>query len=86
MNFLADAMTDAQLWAPAALMQALRIALPFGNIWTPVIPYLIAAITYIESDSLDQISFYKDTVGFVNYLKRIRSNRFKGLAVTGRKY
>lgn len=79
----ADAMTDAQLWAPAALMQFVRILLPFGHIWTPVIPYLISGITMVESESLDQISFYKDTVQFVEYLKS-RSD-LRGVAITGRK-
>lgn len=76
-------MTDAQLWAPAALMQFLRIALPFGHIWTPVIPYMLSAMTVIESESIEQISFYKDTVDFVEYLKA--SPRFNGVAITGRK-
>jgi lipase ATG15 len=64
-----DAMTDAQLWSPAALFQFLRIMLPFGKIWTPVIPYMISAITALESETIDQISFYKDTVQFVNFVK-----------------
>jgi lipase ATG15 len=76
-----DAMTDAQLWAPAALMQALRIALPFGHIWTPVMPALINAITTLESESINSISFYKDTVQIVKFLQA--SGDYVGVAVTG---
>lgn len=76
-----DAMTDAQLWAPAALMQFLRIILPFGHIWTPVMPYLISAITTMESEAIDQISFYKDTVEFVKWIEGNLPN--VGKAITG---
>jgi lipase ATG15 len=76
-----DAMTDAQLWSPAALMQFLRIVLPFGDIWTPVMPYLISAITTMESEALDQVSFYKDTVSFTKFIKSDLD--FVGTAITG---
>lgn len=76
-----DAMTDAQLWAPAALMQFLRIALPFGHIWTPVMPFLISCIALIDSASVEKISFYKDTVKFVEFLEK--SGKYEGIAITG---
>ena len=76
-----DAMTDAQLWAPASLLQFLRIILPFGDMWTPVLPYLISSITWIESEALEQISFYKDTVIFAEWLRE--KGWFKGIAITG---
>jgi len=75
-----EAMTDAQLWSGAMLIQALREFLPFGSIWTPVAPILINAATSIQSSSIDEISFYKDTTRFTNFLK---TGNYSGVAVTG---
>jgi hypothetical protein len=76
-----EMLTDAQLWSAAALMQLLREALPFGDLWSPVIDQLIDTITNIESTSIDQVSFYRDTTTFVNYLKQ--NTTYGGLAITG---
>ena len=76
-----DAMTDAQLWAPASLLQFLRLLLPFGEMWTPVLPYLISSITYVESEALEKISFYKDTVAFAEWLRE--KDIYAGIAITG---
>lgn len=76
-----DLMTDACLWSPSMLMQALRAILPFGSIWTPVMPPLIESITRLQSNSIREISFYKDTVDFVNWLKK--SGNYTDIAVTG---
>jgi lipase ATG15 len=76
-----DMLTDAQLWSAAALMQILREMLPFGNMWSPVIDQLIKVITQIESASIDQVSFYRDTTRFVNFLKD--NTTYDGLGVTG---
>lgn len=76
-----DLLTDAQLWSAAALMQMLREMLPFGAIWTPVMDQLIKAITKIESATIDQVSFYRDTTEFVNYLKE--NTTFAGVGITG---
>ncbi|KAL7567975.1 hypothetical protein ACA910_019683 [Epithemia clementina (nom. ined.)] len=75
-----EALTDAQLWSPALMMQFLRELLPFGSIWSPVMPWFIQALTAIESNSIEDISFYKDTVRFVEFLKK---GDYAGVTVTG---
>lgn len=79
-----DMLTDAQLWAPAALLQVLRMMLPFGDIWTPIMPYLINAITTVESTSIESVSFYKDTTAYANYIKQgVADGQYVGVSVTG---
>ncbi|GKZ00654.1 hypothetical protein MPSEU_001017600 [Mayamaea pseudoterrestris] len=78
-----DMLTDVQLWSAAKLMQVLREALPFGSIWTPIIPTLIKAITKLESGNIQKISFYKDTTAFVETLLELVPANFSGVAVTG---
>jgi len=105
-----EALTDAQLWSGAMLMQSLREFLPFGSIWTPgefslislaeafavhdlwlttallstrfqtVMSLFIDAAVSVESSSIEEISFYKDTVQFTDYLK---GHNYAGVAVTG---
>jgi lipase ATG15 len=75
-----DALTDMQLWSPAALFQVLRAMLPFGQIWDPVIPSLINLISKLESSSMSKISFYKDTTAFV---LKVKAANFSGVAITG---
>lgn len=75
-----EALTDAQLWSGAMLMQVLREFLPFGSIWSAVMPFFIRAATSVESHSIEQISFYQDTVQFTNFLKE---QDYAGVAVTG---
>jgi lipase ATG15 len=77
-----DMLTDAQLWSSAALMQFLRELLPFGEIWTPIMDSLINIITSIESESIERVSFYKDTTRFVQFLQN-QSDVYSGVAVTG---
>jgi lipase ATG15 len=79
-----DMLTDAQLWSPAALMQVLRMILPFGTIWTPIMPYLINAITTVESASIAEVSFYQDTTAYANYIKQgVADGQYLGVSVTG---
>eukprot|EP00814_Leptocylindrus_danicus_P000692 CAMPEP_0116028594 /NCGR_PEP_ID=MMETSP0321-20121206/15519_1 /TAXON_ID=163516 /ORGANISM="Leptocylindrus danicus var. danicus, Strain B650" /LENGTH=946 /DNA_ID=CAMNT_0003502573 /DNA_START=63 /DNA_END=2906 /DNA_ORIENTATION=- len=76
-----DALADAQLWGAAALMQGLRLVLPLGGIWTPIMDYLIDAISSLQSHSIDKVSFYKITSDFVNELKD--SGNYRNVQVTG---
>jgi len=76
-----EALTDAQLWSGAILMQLIREMLPFGSIWIPIMPYLISTAAATESGSIDEISFYRDTTKFANDLQT--SNDYAGVAVTG---
>jgi len=79
-----DFLTDAQLWMAAVLLQCVRFFLPFGQVWTPVMPYFIEAISWLESDSLSTISFYNETTGFLEFLKQDSfQDRLESLQVVG---
>ena len=69
-----DALTDAQLWSSAALIQYVRAILPVGALWTPILPYLVNAISVIEDKSLEDVSYYRETTAFVESLKEKELN------------
>lgn len=77
-------MADLQIWGGTILFQALRALLPFGQAWNPIIPYLVRAITRIESEAIDELSFYKDTRQFVEQIKKEADEGiYKGVAIIG---
>jgi len=78
-----DALTDAQLWSAAALLQVLRFLLPLGNIWTPLLDRLIAAVSSLDSAAIEKVAFYKDTTRFVNLIKADVPDRYSGVVATG---
>ena len=81
-----DMLTDAQLWSAAILLQGLRELLPVGAMWTPALDELIWLLTKLESDSINRVSFYRDTTAFVNFLKTDVPTKYAGLGVTGHRY
>lgn len=76
-----DMFADMQLWSAAALMQLVRSFLPFGGIWTPVLDDLIRGIYVLQSDSIERVSFYKQTTLFVRTLRN--SANYTQVHVTG---
>jgi len=78
-----DALTDAQLWSAAALMQVVRFILPAGDIWTPLLDRLIQLISSLDTSAVERVAFYKDTTQFVDLLLEngIATNRT--ISVTG---
>lgn len=65
-------------------MQTLRLLLPLGDIWTPIMPLLINAISKVESQTIAQVSFYKDTTAYTNYIKQqVENGTYIGVSVTG---
>lgn len=76
-----DMLADAQLWSAAACMQMLRAILPLGEMWTPIIHNLINAIHFLQSASLERVSFYKQTAAFVRELQQ--SGQYENVQVTG---
>jgi lipase ATG15 len=76
-----DALTDAQLWAAAAVFQGLRGLLPLGDIWTPILHRMVNIVSWLASESIERVSFYKETTNFVNFLKT--TNLFGNIQVTG---
>jgi len=77
-----DVMSDAQLWLSALLFQVLRWLIPMGDVFTPVLHRVVRMVNELESDSIEKVSFYRATVGFVRWLKRERGSEYK-VQVTG---
>jgi len=76
-----DWVADAQLWLSATLFQGLRFVLPFSQLYTPILHRLVWLISLLESENLEKVSYYKETRGFVEYLKK--QKLFEHLQVTG---
>ncbi len=76
-----DALTDAQLWSSAALSQYIRAVLPLGSWLTPILKYLVKVVSLIESSRLEEISYYRETTAFVQYLKE--SGIYENTVITG---
>lgn len=66
-----DLMADAQLWLSAMLFQGLRFVVPFSGLWTPILHHMVWIVSQLESDSLVNVAFYRETKGFVDYLKEV---------------
>ncbi|KAL3801203.1 hypothetical protein HJC23_012603 [Cyclotella cryptica] len=64
-----DLMSDAQLWLSATLFQALRVVLPLGNLFTPILHHTVKYVSFLESSNIEKVAFYKETADFVRYLK-----------------
>lgn len=64
-----DLMSDAQLWLAATLFQALRVVLPLGNLFTPILHHTVKYVSFLESSNIEKVAFYKETADFVRYLK-----------------
>lgn len=76
-----DLFADAQLWMVAALTQTLRAVLPLRFLWTPILDLLVAAISALQSDALQNLAFYKETSAFVEFLQK--SNNSGTVTITG---
>jgi len=76
-----DALTDAQLWSSAGLFQFLRLLLPLGTIWTPILDVMVQMVSWLESASIERVAFYKQTTAFVQYLKN--SSMYDNVQITG---
>lgn len=79
-----DFLSDAQIWGPSILFEVVRDLLPFGQVWNPIIPHLIRTIVRMESQAIDEVSFYKDSRKFVAHIKwQVAEGIYKGMAVIG---
>ncbi len=76
-----DAFTNAQLWSSAALTQGIRSILPLGDLLTPLLKYLVKAVSLIESRRLQNISYYRETTAFVTFLKKL--GIYENIVITG---
>ncbi len=65
-----DWLHDSQIWFPVMFFQLVRAALPFGDLLvTPILPYLIKAVSSLESTALENASYYKEISSFVESLQ-----------------
>jgi len=76
-----DALTDIQLWSAAAIFQVLREILPGGQIWTPILNHLVNMISWLASESIDRVAFYKETTAFARNLQE--DENYDDIQVTG---
>lgn len=76
-----DWLANFQLWLPASFFQLLRFALPFSELFTPIIDQTVAIVSRLETESITKVSYYRETSGFVNYLKSIKG--LQQVQVTG---
>lgn len=61
-----DWIVNMQLWSSAGLSQTIKWLTPFGWIWSPILPDLIHAISFIESRTIKEVAYYQITTAFVN--------------------
>ena len=74
-------MTDAQLWSGAAIAQIVRGILPLGEVFTPIIHQLLNGVSFLESDSLEEVALYQQTTQFVRLVQQ--SGLYTAVAITG---
>jgi lipase ATG15 len=63
------------------LIQGLRVLLPLGEMWTPILDELINMMSFFQSGSIEQVSFYKVTTKFALEIKSDSS--FDDVQLTG---
>lgn len=61
-----DWIVNMQLWSSAGLSQTIKWLTPFGWIWSPILPDLIHAISFVESKAIRDVAYYRVTTQFVN--------------------
>ncbi|KAG7340521.1 hypothetical protein IV203_024064 [Nitzschia inconspicua] len=76
-----DLLVDNQLWQAAILAEVVRLALPFGEIFTPILPTLVYSINLMQSQAVQRVSYYKAITRFVNALQE--NATFTGIGLTG---
>lgn len=63
------------------LIQGLRVLLPLGEMWTPILDELIDMMSFFQSSSIEQVAFYKVTTKFALEIKNDAS--FDNVQLTG---
>mmetsp|Transcript_13844 Transcript_13844/g.20424 ORF Transcript_13844/g.20424 Transcript_13844/m.20424 type:complete len:968 (+) Transcript_13844:160-3063(+) len=76
-----DALTDIQLWSAAAVFQLLRELLPGGQVFSPILNHLVNMISWLASESINRVAFYKETTAFAKAV--IEDKNFEDIQVTG---
>lgn len=74
-----DWMVNMQLWSASGLAQIVKWLTPYGWIWTPLLDEFVWILSYIQSDSIQKVSYYSVTTDFVNSI----FDTYDNLRVTG---
>ena len=60
-----DLLHDLQIWLPVILFQVILSAIPFGQLFSPFLPYMIQGVSVVQGKDLKGISYYKEISSFV---------------------
>ena len=60
------------VWLPAGLFQIFQVFLPLSNIFTPILDKMVTIVKTLETEAIEDVSYYQETSGFINYLKDTR--------------
>ena len=63
------------------MFQFVRLLLPLGEIWTPILDELVKFIGDLESESIKDVAYYRVVNEFVQSL--LDENIYKGIQITG---
>lgn len=63
-----DTLADIQLWMAAVFAQLFRALIPVGGFFTPVLPYLVKAVSIVEEKALENVSYHNEIVAFAKTL------------------
>lgn len=76
-----DVAADVQLYAGVVISQIARGIIPIGHLFTPLFELLVEIIAKLESNSLEKVSYYKQTTAFINHIKAL--NLYNEIFITG---
>lgn len=76
-----DVAADVQLYAGVVISQLARGLIPIGHLFTPLFEFLVEIIAKLESNSLEKVSYYKQTTAFINHIKAL--NVYDEIFITG---
>ena len=63
------------------MFQFVRLLLPLGEIWSPILDELVKFIGDLESESIKDVAYYRVVNEFVQSL--LDENIYKGIQITG---
>lgn len=63
------------------MLQLVRAALPFGDMWTPILDQMVVILGTLQTGTIERLSFYKSTTNFVNYL--VDSGNYTSVVILG---
>jgi len=74
-------LTDAQLWSGALIAGGLRLLMPFGQMWTPILDNLLKAVGFVQPNRLQSVALYQQTSDLIRTLQA--SGNYSKVHITG---